>query len=249
MYKHNPRSTPANKPGRYLLLPFPPPLPRGLRQFVWTLVLVVGSNLATHHWLKPQWSATASTSASVSVPDHRLYLIEKAGLHVPEVQAFEAKVREIARMLRVPPEWLMAVMYAESKFDASIRNHLGSGAVGLIQFMPVTAADLNVSVQRLGHMSPLQQLEYVYLYLQQVRDRYGDYDSLPDLYLGVLYPKARKQDYCFTLYATPSKAYWQNKILDENRDGRVTVSDIDRRMQRLFPTAYALGMEAVAGSS
>ena len=146
-------------------------------------------------------------------------------------------------MLNVPPEWLMAVMYSESQFDASVLNHKGSGATGLIQFMPATASDLNVSMQRLRDMNHTQQLEYVYLYLQKVRERYGEYDSLTDLYLAILYPKARKQDLCYTMYAKPSKSYKQNSGLDENKDGRVTVSDIDRRMMRLYPTAYNQSME------
>ncbi|MFN0202045.1 MAG: hypothetical protein ACKVTZ_20910, partial [Bacteroidia bacterium] len=71
----------------------------------------------------------------------------------------------------------------------------------------------------------------------------GDYTSLTELYLGILYPKALeiKGDYCFTMYATPSQAYKQNSGLDEDKDGRVTVSDIDHRMQRVFPTAYVAG--------
>ncbi|MEO1448552.1 MAG: hypothetical protein AAFV07_03440, partial [Bacteroidota bacterium] len=50
--------------------------------------------------------------------------------------------------------------------------------------------------------------------------------------------KALNQDYCYTLYASPAQAYKQNSGLDENKDGRVTVSDIDRRMQRLYAPAY-----------
>jgi len=141
-------------------------------------------------------------------------------------------------MLGVRAEWLMAVMYSESKFDAQVLNHRGSGATGLIQFMPATASEMNVSLQRLGRMTHLQQLEYVYMYLQTARERYGNYDSLTDLYLAILYPKARKQEYCYTLYAKPTRAYTQNRGLDENKDGRVTISDIDRRMKRLYPTAY-----------
>jgi len=225
---------------RYLVIPLPSFLPRLFRKHLWTAVMVVGSNLATYSL----WEHTEAVAALPPVEEQAsgLYLLDKAGVFAPDLQAFEAKVREISSMLRIPPEWLMAVMYAESKFDTRVRNVLGSGAVGLIQFMPQTAAELNVSIQRLAHMDHLQQLEYVYLYLQQVRQRYGEYESLTDLYLGILYPKARKQDDCFTLYAKPAKAYRQNKILDENADGRVTVSDIDRRMQRMFPTAYQVGM-------
>lgn len=229
----------SRKPKRYLVLPFPPTLPRGLKKFLWGTSIIVLSNLATHAWLNPDiWREEISEAVST-----RLYLMDKAGMFVIDQDGFEAKVREISDMLNIPPEWLMAVMYSESKFDANVANYKGSGATGLIQFMPVTAKELNVSVQRLANMSHLQQLEYVYIYLQQVRERYGDYDSLTDLYLGILFPKARKQDYCYTLYAKPSKSYMQNSGLDENKDGRVTISDVDKRMQRLFPTAYGIGIQ------
>ncbi|MCB0842252.1 MAG: hypothetical protein KDE26_03185, partial [Bacteroidetes bacterium] len=56
--------------------------------------------------------------------------------------------------------------------------------------------------------------------------------------LAILYPKALGQHHCYTMYSKPTKMYRQNSGLDENKDGSVTVCDIDERMQRLFPTAY-----------
>lgn len=220
------------------------PIPEKLRKNFKNIGLVVLaiclSNLVSHTVFNPgiDFGNRTDEIPLEPVSGTTLYLIDKASMFVSDVFSFEDKVREISSMLNIPPEWLMAVMYSESKFDAGVLNHKGSGATGLIQFMPAAAEDLNVSLQRLGKMNHLQQLEYVYLYLEQVRERYGDYESLADLYLAILYPKARRQDYCYTLYAKPSKSYNQNAGLDENKDGRVTVSDIDRRMKRLYPTAY-----------
>lgn len=182
--------------------------------------------------------ATAAAGSHVVKQPKSLYLLDKASLHIPQIERFEDKVRDVSGMLGVAPEWLMAVMYSESKFDPGVRNYKGSGATGLIQFMKGTAGEMNISLERLGRMDAVQQLEYVYLYLQTVRDRYGDYASLTDLYLAILYPKARGEEYCYTLYARPSKQYNQNSGLDENKDGRVSVSDIEKRMKRLYPTAY-----------
>lgn len=182
--------------------------------------------------------ASAASGAHVVKQPESLYLLDKASLHIPQIERFEDKVRDVSGMLGVAPEWLMAVMYSESKFDPGVRNFKGSGATGLIQFMAGTAGEMNISLERLGRMDAVQQLEYVYLYLQTVRDRYGDYSSLTDLYLAILYPKARGEEYCYTLYARPSKQYNQNSGLDENKDGRVSVSDIEKRMKRLYPTAY-----------
>lgn len=226
-----------------LARPLPANLNGNFKNITLGLLLVFASNLLSHALYNPNAEKLGISNPTTEIKgmpldDSRLYLMDKASLYVPDENSFQKKVEEISQMLGVRPEWLMAVMYSESKFDASVLNHKGSGATGLIQFMPATASDMNISLQRLGRMTHLQQLEYVYMYLQKARERYGDYDSLTDLYLAVLYPKARKQEYCYTLYANPTKAYTQNRGLDENKDGRVTISDIDRRMKRLYPTAY-----------
>jgi len=173
-----------------------------------------------------------------------LYLIEKAAHHISDVNTFAYKVRQVSLDLDVPPEWLMAVMYAESKFDPAIQNLRGSGATGLIQFMVPAVQDLNDRLGTKYYMSDIRrmpahdQLDLVYEYLQTVRERYGEYRSLTDLYLGILYPKAIGQDFCYALYVRGSRAYRQNRGLDENKDGIVTVSDIDQRLKRIFPQAY-----------
>ncbi|HMS50722.1 MAG TPA: hypothetical protein PKD56_00220, partial [Chitinophagales bacterium] len=67
----------------------------------------------------------------------------------------------------------------------------------------------------------------------------GNFKSLTQLYLGILYPKALEEDNsCLTLFAKPAEAYRMNSGLDEDKDGVITVKDIDRRMKRIFPTAY-----------
>lgn len=171
---------------------------------------------------------------------HSLYLIDQARTYVHNTDAFERKVREVSRMLNIPPEWLMAVMHSESRFDASVKNHLGSGATGLIQFMPTTAKEHDITTDKLRNMNHIEQLDYVFQYLNKYRSKYGEYHSLTSLYLGILYPKAIGEEYCYTLYASPSKAYKMNAGLDEDKDNRVTVMDIDKRMKRKYKTAYMI---------
>ncbi|RMG19094.1 MAG: lytic transglycosylase domain-containing protein [Bacteroidetes bacterium] len=216
-------------------------LPLYLRQGSVVLLLVVASNLLTHR------IASAGLMGLFSSKDEpALYLIDKAEDYVYDVEDFEKKVRYISRRLNIKPEWLMAVMYSESKFDPSVLNYQGTGAVGLIQFTPAAARKLNVSPERLRAMDAIQQLDYVYQYLQQVKVKHGNFEHLNDLYLAVLAPEALGKDYCYTIFARPSPEYERNAILDENQDGSVTVSDIDRRMERMFPTAYWLGSERPA---
>ncbi|MEM9933331.1 MAG: transglycosylase SLT domain-containing protein [Bacteroidota bacterium] len=172
--------------------------------------------------------------------EEQLYLMQDARRFIPEVALFSDKVKDVSQKLQVPPEWLMAIMKAESGFNPAVRNRKGSGAVGLIQFMPVVAQEMDVQTSDLARMQAHHQMEYVCKYLQVIRSRYGEYQSLTDLYLGVLYPKARYQDPCYVLYAKPSNAYKQNRGLDENGDGVVSVYDIDLRLKRLFPEAYGI---------
>lgn len=167
-----------------------------------------------------------------------LYLMDRASRYVSNTGDFEQKVKQVSQGLNIPPEWLMAVMYSESRFDASVSNFKGSGAVGLIQWMPATAKDFGLTPEKLKRMNHSQQLDYVFQYLDRVKQKYRDYQSLTDLYLAILYPKALAADPCFTLYADPSIAYKQNAGLDWDKDGRVTIKDIDKRMMHLFKPAY-----------
>jgi hypothetical protein len=203
-------------------------------------VLVLASNLLTYAFLGPGLLITPKEKMETA---GSLYLMDKASLYVLDTEEFEKKVKKISKKLSIPPEWLMAVMYSESRFDASVANRKGSGATGLIQFMPATAKELNTSVEHLRNISPTHQLDFVYRYQANVRSSYGDFGSLTDLYLAILYPKALEEDYCFTLYSKPSIHYANNRGLDEDKDGRVTVSDIDKRMMRIYPTAFTASLE------
>ncbi len=176
----------------------------------------------------------------------KLYLLEEAQRFVYDIDAFESKVQAVSKQLDIPAEWLMSVMHSESRFDASVANYKGSGATGLIQWMPATAKDYNITVEKIRNMNHIEQLDYVYRYLNDKRQKYGAYESLTDLYLAILYPKAMAEEYCFTLYATPSAAYKMNSGLDMDKDGRVTVQDVDKRMKKKYPIAYMVNMGDVS---
>jgi hypothetical protein len=236
--KFYPRPSPVIEEDKHTLTITIPSLSwEKLKKKVWLLVFILLSNWMTYHW-SVQPKTHESNSSYPKMVNESLYLFDKAEDKLSQPENFAYRVREIAQKLQIPASWLMAVMYAESGFDPNVFNRKGSGAVGLIQFMPTTAGELGVEVSHLARMNAHDQLEYVFRYFEMVKDRYGAYQSLTDFYLAVLYPKARNQDTCYTLYASPSQAYTQNQGLDENRDGRVTVSDIDKRMKRLFPKAY-----------
>jgi hypothetical protein len=186
----------------------------------------------------PLWNAAPAQPAA------SLYLMEKASQYVKDTESFETAVRETAAFLDIPPEWLMAVMYSESRLNPAAVNFKGSGATGLIQFMVPVVRELNVKLGTRYYMKDIQQMpahrqmELVRAYLQTVRERHGEFETLTDLYLGILYPRAMRYGDHTVMYARPSLTYTQNAGLDENRDGRVTRTDIDQRMKRLYPEAY-----------
>lgn len=199
--------------------------------------ILLFTNLLTFAWLR--WPTKVE-----SAPITGLYLLDEAGRYIADVDGFEGKVRRVAESLDVPPEWLMAVMYSESRFNPAVLNHRGSGATGLIQFMVPAVKDINRRLGTSFYMSDIRkmpahdQLDLVKEYLQTIRERYGEFHSLTDLYLAILYPRALENRGDYVMYSRPSKMYRQNIGLDENKDGSVSVGDIDKRMQRVFPVAY-----------
>jgi hypothetical protein len=53
-----------------------------------------------------------------------------------------------------------------------------------------------------------------------------------------LYPEGLAEDYCFSLYQSNEDDYHFHSGLDEDKDGRITLQDIDKFMKRIYPTAY-----------
>lgn len=110
-------------------------------------------------------------------------------LYIEEVKTnrkeFENKVIYISNQLRIDPNWLMLVMYSESRLRPWIENSIG--ATGLIQFMPKTAIGLGTTTAALKKMSNIEQLDYVYKYF---KPKAGKYRSYFDLYLYTFFPIA-----------------------------------------------------------
>lgn len=198
--------------------------------------------------LKIWFTSGNNQNNSYSKQATQLYLLDEAEKYVYNVPAFEQKVRTISQQLEIPPEWLMAVMHSESRFDASVKNRQGSGATGIIQFMPNTASDLNITTDKLRNMNHMEQLDFVFQYLQEKQQTYRTFETLTDLYLAILYPAALNEQFCYTLYANPEKAYIQNKGLDIDKDGKVNIQDVDRHLQKKYPSAYLISKETIVSS-
>jgi hypothetical protein len=138
---------------------------------------------------------------------------------------FRLRVTASSRELGCHPDDMMACIAFESAetFRADIRNAAGSGAVGLIQFMPQTAAALGTSTDQLVRMTPEQQLSVVECYFAP---RAGQLKSIEDLYMAILWPAAIGKPDDYVLFdradAAHPKLYLQNRGLDFNANGRIT---------------------------
>ncbi|MEM9986123.1 MAG: transglycosylase SLT domain-containing protein, partial [Bacteroidota bacterium] len=161
---------PSHPSRRVLVLSFPAwlSLPKRVTRWGWVVIAVIATNLLTL-WYSQKGPVASSSSPSLawwsSEEVEDLYLLDKASAVIAEPTIFAGKVREVAQQLEIPAEWLMAVMYAESRFDPAVVNRRGSRATGLIQFMPATAQDLGVSAAALAQMGAVAQMDYVYRYL------------------------------------------------------------------------------------
>jgi hypothetical protein len=79
-------------------------------------------------------------------------------------QDFAASIESLGNDLGVDPMYLANTMYAESRLGPSVKNMAGSGATGLIQFTPQTAANLGTTTDELSRMTRVEQMEYVRRY-------------------------------------------------------------------------------------
>jgi hypothetical protein len=153
---------------------------------------------------------------------------------------FKAKVVKISGELGIDPSHLMACMAFETgeTFSPSIRNGAGSGATGLIQFMPSTARGLGTSTDALAGMTAVQQLDYVKKYFQSSK---GRLKTLEDVYMAILYPAAIGKDKDSTLFAEGTTAYRQNSGFDANRDGKITPAEVSAKVREKYSKGQQAG--------
>lgn len=151
----------------------------------------------------------------------------------------------MAGRLRMDPNAIAAVMSRESGFQAAIQNP-HSHATGLIQFMPSTARSLGTTVDALREMSDIEQLPYVEKFLAPYA---GRLKSRGDYYMAVFMPAfiGRSLDTVLQMklgdrmvpFVAGEKPYEQNKGLDLDKDGKITVGDVHEAIERVWRKAGA----------
>lgn len=145
---------------------------------------------------------------------------------------FRAIVFAMSVRLGIDPDHLMACMAWESgeTFRADVRNLSGSGATGLIQFMPATARGLDTTTDALAAMTPEFQLSYVESYFKPYRGRLR---TLGDLYMAILWPAGIGKPESWALWTRTGRptTYRQNAGIDSNRDGVITKAEATSKVQ------------------
>lgn len=157
--------------------------------------------------------------------------------------SFKGKVIQISLDLEVSVDFLMSAMAFESgeTFSPSIRNAAGSGATGLIQFMPATAKGLGTSTAKLAAMSATDQLDFVQLYFQPFSGRLF---TLTDVYMAILFPVAVGKGPDFVLFRAGTIAYRQNAGLDTNGDGLITAAEAAAHVRQKYNKGLTPGLLA-----
>jgi hypothetical protein len=159
---------------------------------------------------------------------------------VSQDTSFTSGVTELAKKYNVPEDYLYAVMGFETggTFSPSEKNKAGSGATGLIQFMPKTAEGLGTSTDALSKMTRTEQLKYVDKYFEGTLNKGG---SLSDVYMSVLFPAAVGKPENYVLFGKGAQsgytgtAYTQNAGLDLNGDGSITKAEAAKKVEAYLP--------------
>jgi hypothetical protein len=155
---------------------------------------------------------------------------------VADDEEFQMAVTDVAGRLGIPEQHLYAAMSFETggTFSPNIANAAGSGATGLIQFMPRTAEGLGTSTDELSRMSRSRQMHYVEKYLSN--KGIGPNSTLDDVYMAILFPAAvgKSDDYVLfgqgAMSGYTGAAYTQNRGLDKDGDGSITKAEAAQKV-------------------
>ncbi|KFA87490.1 hypothetical protein [Archangium violaceum] len=151
---------------------------------------------------------------------------------------FRKKVLVICDLLKIQPDDLMACMAFETgaTFLASKQNNAGGQAYGLIQFTPSGTEGLGKTVDELKVMTELEQLDYVYKYMDRCIKAKGPLKTRSDVYMAIICPEAVGKPETYTCYSAASspRAYEKNKGLDVAKKGYITKADATAPVDKAF---------------
>ena len=168
---------------------------------------------------------------------------------------FYPQLIAMCKRIQMHPEDLLAVMELESGMDPAIPNHASGKAVGLIQFMPSTLRGLGLSgsdaevAGKVRGMTGTEQLKLIEQYIKgQMKINGGrPFKSAAQYYVAnfwpvaLRYPKVRANDPSAVIVSqngprhphNEPAAYNENKGLDLDHDGKITLGDLMTWMDQI----------------
>jgi soluble lytic murein transglycosylase-like protein len=123
------------------------------------------------HYAGQRPTAPGATIRAFLMPDAPAVAARRAAEPV-HLNAYDAIILRESAAQRVPADLVRAVMQVESGFDPRARS--SKGAMGLMQLMPATAAELGVR----NPYDPAENIRGGVTYLRQLLDRFGNNEKL-----------------------------------------------------------------------
>ena len=164
----------------------------------------------------PAVASMQSAIRSVAKPPVKPVIKKTTKGYTPELRT---AIIDVSKRNGWNAKYLKAIISFETgwSYDVAQKNRAGSGATGLIQFMPRTAKGLGTTTDKLSKMSQVDQMKYVEKFLKPYlskskRPKTGW--SLEDMYMAVFYPKAVGKKNSTVLFKKGTTAYKQNIGLD-----------------------------------
>ncbi|MEO6833423.1 MAG: hypothetical protein ABI169_14545 [Chitinophagaceae bacterium] len=158
--------------------------------------------------------------------------------------AFTQKVESISAFLGIHPDWLMQVMWAESKLKSTAANRQGADkhlvAAGLLQFTlgsGIVKAGKVQSIEHILSMSALIQLDLVKWYFTPYK---GKMKSYYDVYAVTFFPAmiGKPDDWVLqTKSLSAATIAKQNKGIAKGKS-HITVADFKRYAVGLVPESF-----------
>ena len=151
-----------------------------------------------------------------------------------------------AKTIGIPVDWLATVISFETggTFSTTVDNKAGSGAFGLIQFMPATAQAILKTSTREDAIKQGKAMSFDQQLQKMVVPYFSSYKSklksLNDVYLAVFYPAAMAKPDRHVVAEAPSAVYRQNAGFDRENRGYITRADITSTVTRILNNASSL---------
>jgi hypothetical protein len=107
--------------------------------------------------------------------------------------------------------------------------------------MRKTALDMKTTVEDLARMSAVQQLDYVERYFKNIKRVYKNLNTLEAVYFAILDSNGIGKDDDAVLFKGGTKEYSQNKGLDKNKNNKITIGEVARKIRYMYKKGLQQG--------